>query len=173
MKGTLKPAETGAAVVKAEPAPITRWTMWEEMNNLRRQMDEMFGRAFGFGPITNLPYPTFTEALTYEPPFDLYETDNEIQSVVNLPGYMAGDIHIEATADKVTIRGDRKALVEDEKAVPHRTSGVTRESKFQIMFTPPAEIDPNAVKAHLENGILTLTLPKVKPAITAVTIPVK
>lgn len=179
MKGTLKPLETGSAVVTREPAPVApvtpvmRWTVWDEMNTLRRQMDEMFGRAFGFGPLTNLPHLGITESLTYEPPFDLYELDDEIQAVVTLPGYLPADIQVEATAEKVTIRGERKALVEEDKAVPHRTSGVAGQSRFQIIFTPPAEIDPNSIKAQLENGVLTLTMPKVKPAVTAVTVPVK
>lgn len=45
--------------------------------------------------------------------------------------------------------------------------------RFQAAYELPAEIDADATSAKLENGVLTLTLGKKKPAVTARAIEVK
>jgi len=45
--------------------------------------------------------------------------------------------------------------------------------QYQAAYELPAEIDADATSAKLENGVLTLTLAKKKPVVTARTIAVK
>ena len=81
-----------------------------------------------------------------------------------LPGLKAEDLDISVTGDTLSIAGERKMPVEDEKAQYHRRE---REAgKFSRIVSLPAQVDTGKVAAHCTDGILTVVLPKaeaVKP----------
>jgi len=71
---------------------------------------------------------------------------------------LAGDLDIQATANSISITGERKLPSENKDARWHRRE---REAgKFSRMISMPGEIDPNKVDASLVNGILTVVVPK-------------
>lgn len=79
-----------------------------------------------------------------------------------LPGVVAGDLDIQATANSISITGERKIASENKDARWHRRE---REAgKFSRMVTMPGEIDPNKVDASLVNGLLTVVVPKAEIA---------
>ena len=79
-----------------------------------------------------------------------------------LPGVVAGDLDIQATATSISITGERKIASENKDARWHRRE---REAgKFSRMVTMPGEIDPNKVDASLVNGLLTVVVPKAEIA---------
>jgi HSP20 family protein len=79
-----------------------------------------------------------------------------------LPGVVAGDLDIQATATSISITGERKIASENKDARWHRRE---REAgKFSRMITMPGEIDPNKVDASLVNGLLTVVVPKAEIA---------
>jgi Molecular chaperone (small heat shock protein) len=128
---------------------------------MRRQLDELITRPFGFTP---LPRLFQTEFPTYEPPVDLYETNEGFQAMVPVPGFPPEEIHVNATKDTVVIYGERKALIDEDKVVAHRKEGALNYNRFNISFTLPCEIEPNKVSAVLENGMLKIRLPRVAEA---------
>jgi HSP20 family protein len=145
---------------RPENAP-TRWNPWQELAEMRRQVDDLFGRSFGYPAFPQL-LPNFSQE--EEPEVDIHETETSFQVLASLPGYTPEQIQVEATEDTISIRGERPALVETEKAKTHRNSGVSSSSQFQIAYTLPQEINPNKITATFKNGVLQLELPKSEQA---------
>jgi len=153
----------GTALAPRTEGEVVRWSPWEEMENIRHRMEELFSRAFGYTPLSRL-IPS--EPGVFEPAIDLYETDEKILLFAAVPGYTPEEIKVEATPETITLEGERKPLYEDEKAVQHRWSWLSGASRFSVCYTLPTEIDPNKVKATFCNGVLRLEMPKTEAAKT-------
>ena len=73
------------------------------------------------------------------------------------------------TGDNLSIAGERKLPIEDEKAQYHRRE---REAgRFSRIVSLPGQIDAGKVEARCTGGVLTVVLPKaeaVKPKQIAV-----
>ncbi|QFU16930.1 Hsp20/alpha crystallin family protein [Microvirga thermotolerans] len=86
------------------------------------------------------------------------ETEKEIRITAELPGVTEQDIDVSLDDDVLTIRGEKKFERSDEKENFHfveRSYGT-----FQRSVRLPFPVDPEQVRAHFENGVLTVTLPK-------------
>jgi HSP20 family protein len=118
------------------------------LDQLRRQMD----RAFDEYDRT-----THATAARNYPASNLYDTGTTYVITAELPGLGQQDVEITATADVVTVSGERKNEVPEGYSV-HRSE---RPSvKFKRSYAMPARIDPEKVSAQLVDGVLTLTLEK-------------
>jgi len=151
----------GTTLAKRNEGSLTYWTPLTEFNEMRQRMDDLFARMFGYTPLTNLIPAEWQEN---EPKVDIHETAELFQVLASLPGYTPDQIHVEATDNSITIRGERPALVDQEKATTHRDNGLSGSSQFQFAYTLPTEIDPNKVQATFKNGVLSLELPKTERA---------
>jgi HSP20 family protein len=79
-----------------------------------------------------------------------------------LPGVQSDELNIQVTSDGLSISGERKIPEEENSVRYHRRE---REAgKFSRSINLPGDIDVNAVEAGLENGILTITIPKAEVA---------
>ncbi len=162
---------SATALTPQQEAGVTRYTPWQEFSELQRRMDDLFNRAFGYTPLSQL-IPA--NGFNFEPQVDLYETDDALQVLASVPGYTPEQIHIEATPDSISIQGERKGLYDADKGVTHRQGGLSEESRFQVQYTLPAEIDPNKIEATYQNGVLKVQMPKTERARTnTVKVPVK
>lgn len=127
-----------------------------ELEHLRKQMNELYG-AFTEGSI---PMPS----AGVFPLTNVTEDSNHYYVRAELPGIQSDELDIQVTADGISVSGERKILKEAEQVKYHRRE---REAgKFSRSINLPGDIDVNAVEAGLENGILTVTIPKaaaVKP----------
>lgn len=155
-----KKAQSTALAPHVEPG-MTRWNPWQEMTDIRRQMDDLFSRSFGYTPLSQLIPGS---AFSFEPPVDIYTTDDKVFVYATLPGFTLDAINVEATPDTLTVHGERKALYDQDKAVPEQQTGSLEERKFRIVCTLPAEVDPNKIKAMFKDGMLTLEMPKAEQA---------
>jgi len=89
---------------------------------------------------------------------DVFQTDNEIIVQSTIAGVKASDLDITIQNDMVSIKGERKKLME-----------ISRENYFyqECYWGPfsrsiilPEEINASEAKAELKDGVLTLRLPK-------------
>jgi HSP20 family protein len=95
------------------------------------------------------------------PLVNLTESKDNFYLRAELPGIGSGELDIQATANSVSISGERKIPAEKE-ARYHRRE---RESgRFSRVVSLPHEINPDQVEAGLVNGVLTVTLPKAEVA---------
>lgn len=97
---------------------------------------------------------------------DVSETDTGYVVHADLPGVDKSAVKIQIDGARVTISAETKK--EDEKTEGGKVIYRERSaSQFYRSFELPAEIDPSGAQAKLENGVLTLTLPRKAQATAA------
>ena len=95
------------------------------------------------------------------PPVDIFETENDLTVIVDLPGVQKNDVGIQVDQDILTIKG--KVQYDPPKEI---ISGEFRLLDFFRQFQLSDEVDSEKISAKSSNGVLTITLPKaekVKP----------
>lgn len=86
----------------------------------------------------------------YEAP-QLLETEEAFLASLDIPGVNFSDINIELEDNKLTISAERKN--------PFDKSGESVK-KYSQVLTLPKNIEEDKISAHHENGVLSLTIPK-------------
>ncbi|MUG93592.1 Hsp20 family protein [Scytonema sp. UIC 10036] len=133
---------------------IEHWEPLHEIENLQRQLNQMFESIM----------PTSDEdaiAVTFMPSAEMKETDETLSLRLEVPGLEAKDLDVQVTETTVAIKGERKSetKVEDKDMVRSEFY----YGRFERVIPLPSHIQTDRVQAEYKNGILTLTLPKVKP----------
>ena len=139
--------------------PLTRWDPFESLVPLREAMNRMVEESF----ITP-HFELFTLGRTF--PLDVYETEDHLFYMVeaSLPGLKPGEVQITALGDTITIKTAKKEEKKVEKEAFVRRERYEGEMTRTIAL--PGTINPEAIEATYEHGILTLRVPKaeeVKP----------
>jgi len=92
----------------------------------------------------------------YKAPFcDVYENENEVLLVADIPGVYKDNLNIHVEKNQLAIEGrvDEKT---DGSMLGHEYNFVD----YRRTFTLPTGIDANKIHADLKHGVLTLHLPK-------------
>jgi HSP20 family molecular chaperone IbpA len=87
-------------------------------------------------------------------PVDIYENEDELLLLADLPGVTADNLKIDIDNNELTVEGKRDERVDSESASPFPVANYRRA------FTLPSGIDHNKVAAEIKQGVLTLHLPK-------------
>ncbi|HEX7119085.1 MAG TPA: Hsp20/alpha crystallin family protein [Longimicrobiales bacterium] len=133
------------------PARFT--SPWDALREMREQMDELLRSTFR-GPAAR--------GAGFEPAVDIAERDDALVLTAELPGMKREDIDIELDNNVLTIRGEKKEEIEEkgeERYVYERRYG-----SFSRSFTLPRTVDADRIAARFENGVLTVTMPKLPQA---------
>ena len=72
------------------------------------------------------------------------------------------EVKIFVEGNLLTIKGTKEQVAEEKAEKVHRYERTY--GAFEGTFTLPATVDPEKIKAAYENGVLTITLPKVEAA---------
>ena len=97
----------------------------------------------------------------YSPAVDIFENDNSITLLADMPGVKASDLEIDLRENVLTLAG-RVSTSGNAKE-----SNVLREYRpgtFFRQFTLSETIDQPRIDAQLTDGVLRLELPKVEKA---------
>lgn len=138
---------------------MARYTM-DSFDELRR-MQERMAKLFEELPDT-LGSLAPGMGTTRTPYVDIMSRDNDIVVTADLPGIDKDDIKISVTGDTLEIRAERKIEQEQKKQ-----GYVRRERGFNRYYRAirlPAAVDKNKAKAKFNNGVLEVTLPRIKKA---------
>lgn len=132
---------------------IIRWNPLRELAAMQSAMDRIFDESWRDGG------PAFNGNNL---PVDVTESDNAYTVVANLPGVSADEIDINLHDNVLTVgvEIERSETGEDvRELVQERFYG-----KLSRSFRLPQPVDSENVEASYDNGVLTLTLPKVAEA---------
>ncbi|MBA0761915.1 hypothetical protein Gotri_024486 [Gossypium trilobum] len=127
-------------------------------------------KEFDFPTVTSFPSLSRENSALVNTRVDWKETPEAHVFKADLPGMKKEEVKVEIEDDRVLqISGERHVEKEDKNDTWHR---VERSSgKFSRRFRLPENVRMGDVKASMENGVLTITVPKVemkKPEIKSV-----
>lgn len=140
------------AVRRSSTAP-ERWEPFHELDEMtermRRMLDETLGGSgFGLRP--------FGGTMAWSPLVDLEETDDAYVVEADLPGVKRGDVDVELVGDELTITGEIKER--ERKGILRRQT--RRTGRFDYRVTLPDSVDAEKIDASLNEGVLTVRVPK-------------
>jgi len=96
------------------------------------------------------------EGLYFEPPVDIYETNEALHLVADMPGVAADGLEIDVREGVLTLLGRQEPV--DEGRVVYREF---RPGSYYRRFNLSEAIDQEKIQAKLSNGVLEVKLPKV------------
>lgn len=130
---------------------IVRWEPFRELSSLQTEMNRLFNAAFegqgGNGP-----------ARRWTPAMDLLETEDHFVLRADLPGVSESDVSIELEDNVLTVSGERKAEHEAKREGFYRVERAS--GAFSRSLTLPKGVDPEAVTAAFDRGVLEVRVPK-------------
>ena len=132
---------------------VVRWNPVREMAAMQSALDQLFeNNSRGLRGTADVG------ALA----LDIHETDQNYTVSAAVPGVAADAVNISFHDGVLTIAGEipQQTAQENSRALMlERGYG-----KFQRSIRLPQPVDTSAVEANIENGVLTLTLPKTPEA---------
>jgi HSP20 family protein len=119
----------------------TRWDPLQDLLALHERLNRLAG----------------ADEAGWMPPVDVSESPEYFTITAEVSGLSRDDIQLVVQDGKVTLKGERPAG--DARSV--RFERVERgHGRFSRTFALPAAVDASAVSADLQNGVLTITIPK-------------
>jgi HSP20 family protein len=98
------------------------------------------------------------EVFDFTPTVNTREDKDAYYIEVDLPGVKKEDVDISIDKNILTIKGKREVREEVQEADYYRVE--SRYGTFSRSFTLPEKVDVDNVKAHTEDGVLEITIPK-------------
>ncbi len=135
---------------------LIRWEPVRELNTIQSEMNRLFNTFF------ESPSPAgHTSAQSMRrwiPAMDLVETEGAFVLRADLPGLSEKDVNIELEDNVLTVSGERKAEHEERKEGYYRVERAS--GSFSRSLTLPEGVDPEAVSASFERGVLEVRIPR-------------
>jgi HSP20 family protein len=132
---------------------LIRWQPFQEIETLRRQMEQMFDEVIG---------TQRQSATSWQPAIELQDTEENLVLRAAIPGVDGKDIDVQVTREAVAISGEHRFNKKTQEQGFFRSE--FRYGNFQRVIPMPVPIQNEQAHADFQNGILTLTLPKVSEA---------
>jgi len=151
----IEKGQSNMSLIRYQIPELATWPSLDRWSNLRDDLNLLIESPFwsSFGRTGQL----FSG---WSPALDLYQNNDNIIAVVELPGMRKEDIEISLHDGTLTIAGERRSATSN--------GDVERSEcyvgKFRRSITLPARVDANKVSATYRDGILTVTLPKADEA---------
>lgn len=123
---------------------LMRWNPAQELSNLHRDIDELFGRFFDRSD---------NSSDRWMPRIETYRKENEYVVRLDLPGIDPKDVQVHAEGNVLTISGERKS---QEEGPVYRE---TFFGDFQRQIALPQGVEAEKISAHYEHGVLEIRVP--------------
>ena len=131
---------------------IVRWEPLRELGTLQTEMNRLFNTVF------DSPGGNGGTLRRWMPAMDLLETGDHFVLRADLPGMGEEDVSIELEDSTLTISGERRTEHEDTQEGYYRVERAS--GSFQRSLTLPKGVDPEAVTAGFDRGVLEVRIPK-------------
>lgn len=130
---------------------IVRWDPFGESMRMQRDLDRIFSRLGQAGG-------GMGEDVAWMPKIDVKRSGEDVMVRAELPGLKPEDVNIELRDNVLTISGERKSEEQKEDE-----GWLIRESSygsFERSLTIPESVDPGAISANFNDGVLEVRVPK-------------
>lgn len=134
---------------------LTRHTPWQNSPVIQDEIKHVFDRFFNGedGDQSNVV------TSQWAPRVDIKEEDKRFVIFADIPGVDPKDIEVNMDKGILSIRGERKVEVREEKE--SRFTRVERShGVFYRRFALPDSADPDHITAQGRHGVLEITIPK-------------
>lgn len=88
---------------------------------------------------------------------DIFEDDDAIHVVADVPGVSTESLKLEVNNDLLTLEGDVELDMPEDISASYAE---IRGSHYYRQFQLGREVDPDNIRAEVRNGVLELVLPK-------------
>lgn len=134
---------------------LIRWEPVAELNTIQNEMNRLFNTFFDPSAPTGRGNGT---ARRWLPAMDLVETPDHYVLRADLPGLADGDVNVQLEDNVLSISGERKAEHDDQQEGYYRLERAF--GAFSRSLTLPEGVNPDAVQAHFDRGVLEIRIPK-------------
>lgn len=146
-----------ADIVRRNDYPMTTTSSWDPFRMMREMLRwDPFVRDSFFRE----PLAAFSRADrdVWVPMFEVRENGNSIKLIADLPGVKRDDIDINLVGSTLTVSGKREA---EERRQDEQLHTFERSfGQFTRSFTLPDYVDLEHITSNLQDGVLTVVVPK-------------
>jgi HSP20 family protein len=130
----------------------TRWDPFEEIRRTQEKLNQMFEDF--------MPMEEWGGGKVYTPAIDIRDEEDKLVVTTDLPGINKEDVEINLKEDMLEISAKSgKEKETEEEGYLRRERAYTR---FYRAVRLPTSVKDEGSTAKMENGVLTITLPKMK-----------
>jgi HSP20 family protein len=127
------------------------WEPVRELQTIQQEMNRLFDAFFNV--------PTADRAgRRWIPAMDLVEDDDHVVLRADLPGLDENDVTVHVEDGVLTVSGERRAEHETRDDRFHRIERAA--GRFSRSLTLPDGVDPEAITATFDKGVLEVRIPK-------------
>src|SRR5436305_9506773 len=134
---------------------LIRWEPARELATIQTEMNRLFNTFFE--PASGTNGTSNTGSRRWIPAMDLVEAEDNFVLRADLPGLSEGDVNIELEDNVLTISGERKAEHQERQEGYYRLE--RGSGAFARSLTLPEGVDPEAVQASFDRGVLEVRIP--------------
>jgi len=137
-------------LTRRSPSAVSRWDPLEEISRTQERLNQLFEHF--------APREEWLGEKTMAPLMDVKEEDDKIIVTTDVPGVDKEDVDISIKDDIVEISAkcSKESDVKEEDYVRHERM----YNSFHRAIALPSFVTEKGAKAKLDDGVLTLTLPK-------------
>jgi HSP20 family protein len=132
---------------------LVPWDPFRNLVALQDRMNRMFEETVQAGKETGMMRPG-----TWAPAVDIYEDEEEVVLVAEVPGIEMEDVDIQVRDNTLTLKGERKMEKPVNKENYHRVERTY--GSFMRAFTLPSTVDQDKISANYAKGVLEIKMPK-------------
>lgn len=136
-------------------------SLFAGLDEMEKWMDKFFAHR-GLGYLDHLWSEFRGRAEETLPKLDLINKDEEIVVKVAAPGVDKKDLEVRIDDHTLTVKGQVKKEIKEEEGEYFRSEISTKDFARTVYI--PFAFDGEKVKAVYENGVLTISLPKLEVA---------
>lgn len=120
-----------------------------------RNLERLIGRDPLLRDLVHPVLPHVKRNARFSPDVDVIETEDAWLVILEVPGVPRQALQVDLDGSKLVVRGEKPARAPGRTPVAERSTG-----PFERTFLVPFQVDPTAIRARLELGQLTITLPR-------------
>jgi HSP20 family protein len=141
---TRSSAPSGSLAERSDP--------FREFNDLQNRMEQLLENVWSGAGIGN--------GGIWSPSVDIEETEDAWVVEAELPGVKHDDVDVDVRDSELVISGEIRER--ERKGILRRRT--RRTGRFEYRVTLAGEVDPDSTDASLDDGVLTIRVPKAERA---------